>query len=60
MFVSVIMPIYNGEAFLGEAIESVLAQTHRNFELVAGSTTARPTPRRRSLRSSPRRTAGCG
>jgi len=45
MFVSVIMPIYNGEAFLREAIESVLAQTHRDFELVAvddGSTDASP------------------
>jgi glycosyltransferase involved in cell wall biosynthesis len=45
MFVSVIMPVYNGEAFLREAIESVLAQTHRDFELVAvddGSTDASP------------------
>jgi glycosyltransferase involved in cell wall biosynthesis len=45
MFVSVIMPIYNGEAFLREAIESVLAQTHREFELVAvddGSTDGSP------------------
>jgi glycosyltransferase involved in cell wall biosynthesis len=45
MFVSVIMPIYNGEAFLREAIESVLTQTHQNFELVAiddGSTDGSP------------------
>jgi glycosyltransferase involved in cell wall biosynthesis len=45
MFVSVIMPIYNGEVFLREAIERVLAQTHRDFELVAvddGSTDASP------------------
>jgi glycosyltransferase involved in cell wall biosynthesis len=35
MFVSVVMPIYNGQEFLREAIESVLVQTHRDFELVA-------------------------
>ena len=35
MFVSVVMPIYNGQQFVGEAIHSVLAQTHRDFELVA-------------------------
>jgi glycosyltransferase involved in cell wall biosynthesis len=35
MFVSVVMPVYNGQAFLREAIESVLAQTHRALELVA-------------------------
>jgi glycosyltransferase involved in cell wall biosynthesis len=28
------MPVYNGERFLVQAIESVLAQTYRNFELV--------------------------
>lgn len=33
-FVSVIMPAYNGERFAGEAIRSVLRQTHRNFELI--------------------------
>jgi hypothetical protein len=32
--VSVILPVYNGEAFLGQAIESILLQTHRNFELI--------------------------
>ncbi|HEX6142224.1 MAG TPA: glycosyltransferase family 2 protein [Geminicoccaceae bacterium] len=35
MLVSVVMPIYNGEAFLREAIQSVLDQTHADFELVA-------------------------
>jgi glycosyltransferase involved in cell wall biosynthesis len=35
MFVSVVMPVYNGQAFLREAIESVLAQTHLDLELVA-------------------------
>ena len=33
--VSVIMPIYNAAAYLREAIESVLAQTFREFELIA-------------------------
>jgi glycosyltransferase involved in cell wall biosynthesis len=32
--VSVLMPTYNGAAFIAEAIESVLAQTLGNFELI--------------------------
>jgi glycosyltransferase involved in cell wall biosynthesis len=32
--VSVIMPAYNVEAYIGEAITSVLAQTFENFELI--------------------------
>ncbi|MEY8494230.1 glycosyltransferase family A protein [Lachnospiraceae bacterium 29-91] len=32
--VSVIMPAYNGEKYIGEAIESILNQTYDNFELV--------------------------
>jgi glycosyltransferase involved in cell wall biosynthesis len=32
--VSVLTPVYNGEAFIGECIESVLTQTYRNFEYV--------------------------
>lgn len=32
--VSVVMPAYNAEAFIGEAIRSVLAQTYANWELV--------------------------
>lgn len=32
--VSVILPIYNGEAFLNEAVESVLSQTMTDFELI--------------------------
>jgi len=34
MFVSVVIPVYNGEAFLAEAVQSVLDQTHRDFELI--------------------------
>lgn len=34
-FVSVLMPVYNAERFLREAVESVLAQTHRELELIA-------------------------
>ena len=32
--VSVNMPVYNGEKFIGQAIESILAQTYPHFELV--------------------------
>jgi glycosyltransferase involved in cell wall biosynthesis len=32
--ISVIMPIYNGELYLREAIESILNQTYANFELI--------------------------
>ncbi len=32
--VSVIMPVYNSKEHLSSAIESVLAQTHKNFELI--------------------------
>jgi glycosyltransferase involved in cell wall biosynthesis len=33
--VSVVMPVYNGEAYLAEAIDSVLGQTLHDFELIA-------------------------
>lgn len=32
--ISVILPVYNGEKYLREAIESVLSQTYTNFELL--------------------------
>jgi glycosyltransferase involved in cell wall biosynthesis len=32
--VSILTPVYNGEAFLVECIESVLSQTYRNWEYV--------------------------
>ena len=32
--VSVVMPVYNGEKFLAEAIESILAQTFTDFEFL--------------------------
>jgi len=34
--ISVILPVYNGERFLREALESVFAQTETNFELIVG------------------------
>jgi glycosyltransferase involved in cell wall biosynthesis len=33
-FVSVLTPVYNGEAYLAECIESVLNQSYRNFEYI--------------------------
>jgi glycosyltransferase involved in cell wall biosynthesis len=32
--VSVIMPVYNGGFFMGQAIESILKQTYKNFEIL--------------------------
>jgi len=32
--ISIVMPVFNGESFLAEAIESVLAQSYQNFELI--------------------------
>jgi len=32
--VTVLTPVYNGEAFLEECIESVLRQTYRNYEYI--------------------------
>ena len=32
--VSIGLPVYNGENFLGEAVESILAQTFQDFELI--------------------------
>jgi len=34
MKISIVMPAYNAERFLAEAIESVLAQTYKDFELI--------------------------
>lgn len=34
MLISVIMPVYNAELFLGEAIKSILNQTYKNFEFI--------------------------
>jgi glycosyltransferase involved in cell wall biosynthesis len=36
-FVSVVIPVYNGEEYIGEAIRSVLAQSYQNFDLTIGN-----------------------
>ncbi|MBC7078199.1 MAG: glycosyltransferase, partial [Synergistales bacterium] len=33
-FVSVLTPTYNHERFIGSCVESVLAQSYRNWEMV--------------------------
>jgi glycosyltransferase involved in cell wall biosynthesis len=33
-FVSVVTPVYNGERFLAECIESIIAQTYQNWEYI--------------------------
>ncbi len=32
--VSIILPVYNGEKYISEAIESIIDQTYKNFELI--------------------------
>lgn len=33
-FISVFIPVYNAEKYIGEAIKSILNQTYKNFELI--------------------------
>lgn len=32
--ISVVLPVYNGEKYLGQSIQSVIAQTYQNWELI--------------------------
>ena len=32
--ISIVLPVYNGETYLSQSIESVLAQTYTNWELI--------------------------
>lgn len=55
--ISVIMPVYNGEAFLSEAIDSILNQTFADFEFIIvdnGSTDKTPEILARYARRDPR------
>lgn len=44
--ISVVIPVYRGESFLGPAIESVLNQTYQNFELILVDNNASETTRK--------------
>ena len=33
-FFSIVMPVFNGEAFIGEALKSILDQSFDNLEIV--------------------------
>ena len=55
--VSIGLPVYNGENFVAEAIESHLGQTLADFELVI-SDKPRQTQPKRSAGYSPSRTLG--
>ena len=32
--ISIVLPVYNGEAYLADSIESILRQTYENWELI--------------------------
>ena len=60
--VSVIMAVYNEQAFLAEAIESVLAQDFGDYEVIVsddGSTDAHPEIAARSPRAIPSGSGCC-
>ena len=55
--VSVVMSVFNGERFLGEAVDSILGQTYRDLELIViddGSTDGSPAILERQRRADPR------
>lgn len=55
--ISVVIPVHNGEAYLAQAVESVLAQAHRDLELLIvddGSTDATASIIRRYADADPR------
>lgn len=34
MKVSIVVPVYNNEAYIGRCIDSILRQNHKNFEII--------------------------
>ena len=55
--ISVILPVWNGEAFITETLASLTAQTFTNFEILAidnGSTDSTPTLLKQAAAKDPR------
>ena len=59
--VSVIMPVYNTERYVAEAVESILGQTHDDFEFLIADAGSTDRSRALSSASQPRtRVSGSG
>ena len=55
--VSIVLPVYNGEKYLRESLDSILAQTMQAWELIAVDDCSQDATPRRSLPNTLRTTA---